>query len=115
MERVYFAHSQVCTDGVPHAESVVAALRSELEVVTWLNHDGVTAASLGAFLDQCSDPRYTKDTLVVIDAPALDHPMEVLGVVHARLPDVPTNVRFLVLLPLLPSACVFCECHTHFV
>lgn len=134
MDRVYFAHCQACTDGISHAESVVAHLRSEvgLEVVTWLNHEGVTPNTVAAFLQQFREPQRsaeptgrrleepqrspgcTKGTLVVVDAPALADPMGVLKVIHEHLPGVPLNIRFLVLMPLLPMACIYCPCHTHF-
>jgi len=107
-----------------HAETVVAHLRSEvgLEVVTWLNHEGVTPATVAAFLRHFTEPAeprssgagFTKGTLVVVDAPALADPMGVLKVIHEHLPGIPTNIRFLVLVPLLPMACIFCPCHTHF-
>lgn len=120
MERVFFAHNKPCTSGVPHAENIVAHMRQEvgLEVVTWLNHDGVTPESVATFLDQFRQSSEgsvcTKGTLVVVDAVALPSPMEVLAVIHHHLPTTPLHIRFLVLMPLLPTACVFCPCHSDF-
>jgi len=124
--QVYFAHSQPCCfnrDG-SHYSRIAALLKHDLEVeiVVKLDYPSVTPTVVAEFLSQfclyndASEedtepiPEWSKSTLVVVDLSVVQDPIGVQSVIHDSLTKVPDILYFLILQPLLPTACSFCPC-----
>ena len=133
--RVFFAHSQLCNDGRPHSESVVAELRSalDIEIVVKFIHESETPDDVRQFLVQFSDvssdhdniledqvtvngyTEWTKNTLVVVDMTKVRDPMATMTVINDHLHSVTPRFYFLVLQPLIPVGCAYCPCNDWFI